>query len=190
MTPNFDDFDDIPAATVHGAAMPQQEAGYSRLQYLVDNTPAIIYASVPTGDFRMTYVSNNAQHVLGYAPAQMTADPNFWFNHIHSDDTAQIFSSLALLFTEGRRSYEYRFMNSAGNYVWMHDMLRLIRDAQGNPVEVVGSLTDITERKRMEEDCWPEILCKSRSFTAVVISCEASNSAVPKMNRIEGPNSS
>ncbi len=33
----------------------------------------------------------------------------------------------------------------------MHDTLRLIRDADGNPVEVVGSLTDITDRKLMEE---------------------------------------
>jgi C4-dicarboxylate-specific signal transduction histidine kinase len=33
----------------------------------------------------------------------------------------------------------------------MHDTLRLIRDESGNPVEVVGSLTDISERKAMEE---------------------------------------
>ena len=149
---SFEDFDDMQAPQVKPHAAPSQESAHSRLQHLVDNTPAIIYASVPTGDFRMTYVSNNAQHVLGYTPEQMVADPNFWFNHIHPDDTAHIFSSLALLFTEGQRTYEYRFMDSCGNYVWMHDMLRLIRDAAGNPIEVVGSLTDITERKKMEED--------------------------------------
>ncbi|MDO8178268.1 MAG: ATP-binding protein [Undibacterium sp.] len=121
-----------------------------RLQYLIDNTPAIIYTSVPTGDFKMTFVSGNAYHVLGFHPEEMVSDPNFWFDHIHPDDAPQIFSSLAMLFTEGQRTYEYRFKSQSGQYLWMHDMLRLIRDEAGNPVEVVGSLTDITQRKQME----------------------------------------
>jgi signal transduction histidine kinase len=81
----------------------------------------------------------------------MVADPNFWFEHIHPDDIPSIFSSLALLFTKGKQIYEYRFKTSDGRYLWMHDTLRLIRDADGNPLEVVGSLTDITDRKLMEE---------------------------------------
>jgi len=122
-----------------------------RLQYLVDNTPAIIYAAVPSGDFKMTFVSSNACNVLGYRPEEMVADANFWFDHIHPDDAPHIFSSLALLFTQGQRSYEYRFRAADGRYLWMHDQLRLIRDAAGAPLEVVGSLTDISARKQMEE---------------------------------------
>ncbi|MES2069444.1 MAG: ATP-binding protein [Pseudomonadota bacterium] len=123
----------------------------TRLQYLIDNTPAIIYTSVPTGDFKMTFVSGNAYKVLGYHPEEMVADPNFWFNHIHPDDAPNIFSSLAMLFTEGQRTYEYRFLSQSGDYVWMHDMLHLVRDQDDKPIEVVGSLTDITQRKQMEE---------------------------------------
>ncbi|PRC93358.1 ATP-binding protein [Solimicrobium silvestre] len=152
MSFEFEEFDELVAPAVKSLVVPKKETGYSRLQYLIDNTTAIIYASVPTGDFRMTYVSGNAFHVLGYRPEQMIEDPNFWFNHIHPDDTAQIFSSLALLFSEGQRTYEYRFLSSAGNYIWMNDMLRLVCDEDGKPVEVVGSLTDITERKNMEVD--------------------------------------
>jgi two-component system NtrC family sensor kinase len=123
----------------------------ARLEYLVANTPAIIYSSVPTGDFKMTFVSANAARVLGYKPEDMLADPNFWFEHIHPEDIPHIFSSLAQVFTEGQRTYEYRFKSSNGKYLWMHDTLRLIRDAEGNPLEVIGSLTDITDRKLMEE---------------------------------------
>jgi len=149
---SFDEFDALNAPSPASAAATGSDAAYSRLLYLVNNTPAIIYASVPSGDFRMTYVSSNAQHVLGYEPEQMIADPNFWFNHIHPEDAASIFSSLALLFSEGYRTYEYRFLDSSGRYLWMHDMLRLIRDEHGSPIEVVGSLTDITDRKKMEDD--------------------------------------
>ena len=149
----FEDFEffasDAPAVV---AAAPREAASpIVRLQYLVDNTPAIIYCTVPSGDFKMTFVSNNALNVLGYHPEDMVADPNFWFDHIHPDDAPHIFSSLALIFTEGQRAYEYRFRASDGSYLWMHDALRLIRDEQGAPLEVIGSLTDITIRKKMEE---------------------------------------
>ncbi|MDO8650665.1 MAG: ATP-binding protein [Undibacterium sp.] len=153
MTDEFDDFSfDVSKTEVAPTSVGSAVAASSgnRLQYLIDNTPAIIYTSVPTGDFKMTFVSGNAYHVLGYHPEEMVADPNFWFNHIHPDDVPQIFSSLSMLFTEGQRTYEYRFMSQSGQYVWMHDMLRLIRDEAGNPLEVVGSLTDITQRKQME----------------------------------------
>jgi PAS domain S-box-containing protein len=123
-----------------------------RLQYLIDNTPAIIYSTVPSGDFKMTFVSNNAYNVLGYRPEEMLADPNFWFDHIHPDDAPNIFSSLAQLFVEGERTYEYRFRTASGEFVWMHDRLRLICDDRGAPLEVIGSLTDITARKRMEQE--------------------------------------
>ena len=122
-----------------------------RLQYLIDNTPAIIYATVPSGDFKMTFVSNNAHKVLGYRAEEMLADPNFWFDHIHPDDAPNIFSSLAQLFVEGEKTYEYRFRTAAGEFLWMHDRLRLICDDRGTPVEVIGSLTDITPRKHMEQ---------------------------------------
>ncbi len=153
MAMQFEDFEFFGADS--GAAPGSAAAAASplvRLQYLVDNTPAIIYCTVPSGDFKMTFVSNNAQHVLGYRPEDMVADPNFWFDHIHPDDAPQIFSSLALVFVEGQRAYEYRFRAADGSYLWMHDSLRLIRDAAGAPLEVIGSLTDISERKRMEQD--------------------------------------
>ncbi|PHV05045.1 PAS domain-containing sensor histidine kinase [Janthinobacterium sp. BJB412] len=148
----FEEFEFFSSPSPAPASVPAEAASpLVRLQYLVDNTPAIIYSTVPSGDFKMTFVSNNAQHLLGYRPEDMVADPNFWFDHIHPDDAPAIFSSLALVFTEGQRAYEYRFRTADGSYLWMHDSLRLVRDEQGAPLEVIGALTDITSRKRMEE---------------------------------------
>ncbi|WP_338758759.1 ATP-binding protein [Massilia sp. METH4] len=147
---HFEDFDASPAATPPAAAQPES-ALPTRLQYLIDNTPALIYSTVPSGDFKMTFVSNNAFNMLGYRPEEMLADPNFWFDHIHPDDKPRIVASLAQVFTEGQRVYEYRFRCANGRYLWMHDTLRLIRDEAGRPLEVIGALTDITDRKAMEE---------------------------------------
>ncbi|MGW8391527.1 ATP-binding protein [Pseudoduganella sp. HUAS MS19] len=145
----FEDFDFITSEAPARASEPADPL--QRLKYLVDNTPAIIYSTVPSGDFKMTFVSANALNVLGYRPEEMVADPNFWFDHIHPDDAPNIFSSLAQIFSEGERAYEYRFRTADGRYLWMHDQLRLIRDEQGAPLEVIGSLTDITDRKQMED---------------------------------------
>lgn len=136
----------LPSAATAGLVRENE-----RLKYLIANTPAIIYSSVPTGDGAMTFVSDNARRLLNYDPGEMVADPSFWFDRIHPDDVPTIFSSFALIFTQGHQTYEYRFRAKDGKYVWMHDSLRLIRDADGNPVEVVGSLTNITDRKLMEE---------------------------------------
>jgi len=59
----FDSLTSSPAPAQGDATSP-----LVRLQYLIDNTPAIIYATVPSGDFKMTFVSNNAYNVLGYRP--------------------------------------------------------------------------------------------------------------------------
>jgi PAS domain S-box-containing protein len=148
MSMQFEDFEFAASAPP-----PRTEAAppLVRLQYLLDNTPGIIYCAVPSGDFKLTFVSNNAWHMLGYRPEQMVADPNFWFDHIHPDDAPHIFSSLALVFVEGQRTYEYRFRAADGRYLWLHDNLRLIRDELGRPLEVIGSMTDITARKEMEQ---------------------------------------
>ena len=107
MATQFEDFELFDAEPVHvpGPVADTSAAASPlvRLQYLIDHTPAIIYCSVPSGDFKMTFVSNNAVNVLGYCPEEMVADPNFWFDHIHPEDAPQIFSSLAQVFSEGLR---------------------------------------------------------------------------------------
>lgn len=140
-----------PAASDEAPDIRALVKANARYRHIIGNTPAIIYSSVPSGDFRLTFVSENASRVLGYEPWEMLDDPNFWFNHIHPDDTAQIFSSLAMLFVEDQKIYEYRFRTSDGSYLWMHDTLRLIRDPDGTPQEVIGLMTDITGRKEMED---------------------------------------
>jgi two-component system, NtrC family, sensor kinase len=88
---NFDFTDTNAAIDKQPTTLAPAASGIERLQYLIDNTPAIIYTSVPTGDFKMTFVSGNALNVLGFQPEEMIADPNFWFDHIHPEDVPQIF---------------------------------------------------------------------------------------------------
>ncbi len=124
----------------------------SRLQYLIDNSPAIIYSAVPTGDFKITFVSENLRIVLGYEPYEMRDDMNFWIEHIHPDDSAALMQRLpALLSQGGQLTHDYRFRHQKGHYLWMHGTLRLVRNRAGQPLELLGSLLDISKRKEMED---------------------------------------
>jgi signal transduction histidine kinase len=48
-------------------------------------------------------------------------------------------------------SDEYRFQRKDGSYAWVFDRGYIIRDAAGKPVRVIGSMMDITERRRTDE---------------------------------------
>ena len=55
------------------------------------------------------------------------------------------------LLEEERLSSEYRFRKKDGSYCWVSDELQVLRDAAGEPVEVVGAWSDITARKQLGE---------------------------------------
>ncbi len=127
-----------------------------RLKYLLFSSPGIIYSAKPWEDYQTTFISDNIKTLLGYEVSDFT-QPGFWLSHIHPQDIGKItnqLSQLSPLFEQGYSSYEYRFQHQDGSYRWMYDQAKLILDAQGNPLEIVGYRIDISERKRIEEQLW------------------------------------
>jgi PAS domain S-box-containing protein len=47
---------------------------------------------------------------------------------------------------------EYRFRCSDGSYSFVYDRGYVVRDGGGKPLRMVGSMMNITERKRAEEE--------------------------------------
>jgi len=122
-----------------------------RLQYLLTVTPGVIYTNQGSGDFSCTFVSENLDSIMGYAPWEMRDDPKFWVKRLHPEDASRVFAELGKLIGQGGGTVEYRFRHRAGHYIWIQDTFRVMRDAAGNPVEIVGSWADITDRKRAEQ---------------------------------------
>jgi len=123
----------------------------AQLQHLLTSSPAVIYTCRPAGDYGATFISENIKMQFGYEPREFTDNSQFWADHIHPEDAPRIFAELPRLFEEDRHTYEYRFKNKEGTYRWMRDEMRLICDADGNPLEIIGYWIDITERKEAEE---------------------------------------
>lgn len=122
-----------------------------RLQHLMASSPTVIYSCRPSPDYVATYVSDNVADHLGYEPREFVDAPDFWASRIHPEDRTRVFAELSRLSERGSHVGEYRFLHKDGTYRWMHDRLKLVYDSAGNPVEIVGSWIDVTERKRAEE---------------------------------------
>ncbi|MCX7596944.1 MAG: PAS domain-containing protein, partial [Fischerella sp.] len=128
----------------------QQALAETRLRHLLTVSPVAIYSCQPDGDFATTFVSDNISSLLGYESREFLEDSQFWTNHIHPEDAPRVLAELATLFEQGHHTYEYRFQHQDGSYRWIRDELTLVRDASGQPLEIVGSLIDISDRKLAE----------------------------------------
>jgi len=122
-----------------------------RLEYILATTPATTYTCKVGGDWPATFISENVRDQFGYEPHQLIEDTNFWPAHIHPDDRQLVLAGLSRLFESNFHVHEYRFLHKDGSYRWAHDEIRLIRDEKGKPIECIGYLTDITERKKAEQ---------------------------------------
>lgn len=129
----------------------RNSASLSRLEELLSLGTAVIYACKAGEDYAATYISENVEPQLGYSPGDFLNDPSFWVGNIHPEDKNAVFAALPLIFEKGRHVHQYRFRNKAGEYRWMRDELRLVLAEDGSPVEIIGSWTDITECKELEQ---------------------------------------
>ncbi len=140
---------DITAHTQVGEALV---AAQDRLSRLMTFAPSVIFSFKATGDFSPTFISENVRELLGYEPREYLEGAEFWENCIHPDDRSDILAAMPQLFEQGHLAQEYRFRRKDASYCWVHDELQIIQDDDGKPVEVVGSWTNIDERKRAEEE--------------------------------------
>src|SRR5436190_12922549 len=168
--------------TARKAAEEAKAAAHARLSQLLASSPAVIYSYRATGDFAPTFVSENIRDWLGYERHEYLENADFWRRCVHPDDFAAVEAESVQLFTKGRHTVEYRFQKKDGTYCWVNDAQRLIRDEKGQPAEVVGSWSDISERKRAEaaagaaRDRIEHLLARS---PAVIYSFKASGDYAP-----------
>ncbi len=117
----------------------------------VSSSPVVIYAVAVDGDdFRLTWVSDNIESLTGYCAGEIL-ESDWRLAQVHPDDRDRIRAAHALPNDFDQRTLEFRFRRKDGAYLWVRDEQRLLRDADGRPREIIGSLSDISERVHLEE---------------------------------------
>jgi PAS domain S-box-containing protein len=89
---------------------------------------------------------------FGYADVGSRTDAGWWLSRLHPDDRDPVERSVYAAFGSGQDTFqqEYRFRRADGSYAFVSDRAWIVRDKQGLPVRMVGSMQDVTERRRAE----------------------------------------
>jgi PAS domain S-box-containing protein len=143
---------DISARKKAEQGLGERMALMNDLETLVGASPAIIYTTQVSGDYACTFVSENLDSIMCYAPWEMRGDKKFWVKRLHPEDAARVFADMDRIIKQGKGALEYRFRHRDGHYIWIQDTLTVTHDEEGKPKEIVGSWADISDRKRIEAE--------------------------------------
>jgi len=110
----------------------------------------IIYESDP--ESRHVTLGGCVRDVLGYSAEELSGDARSWLALIHSDDAAQYLEKLRSAVATGDTiEFEYRARRKDGDYRTLWEQGRAVRNVTGRVIRVVGFISDITERRALED---------------------------------------
>ena len=122
----------------------QADAAHARLDNLIASSPAVIYVQrYVNGALQPVFFSHSLLPLLGRTLAECTHDSLVQW--VHPDDRDLYFQRTRQLLREGSVRSRYRVQDTHGDYHWLLDEAKLLRDDLGVPVEAVGLWLDVTE---------------------------------------------
>ncbi|MEP6789159.1 MAG: PAS domain S-box protein, partial [Acidobacteriota bacterium] len=91
--------------------------------------------------------------LFGYAGDEVGSDLSSWSERIHPDDAERVTRDIHRHIESGKHNWtdEYRFRRSDGSYAFVIDRGYVVYDSEDNPVRMLGSMMDVTERKSLED---------------------------------------
>jgi PAS domain S-box-containing protein len=100
------------------------------------------------------YYDPRCDIMLGFTPANVTADFAAWMSLIHEEDRDRVIAKITEHLEGKSESYaqEYRMQAASAEWRWLLSSGKVVeRDPDGKPIRMIGTRMDITERKRAEE---------------------------------------
>ncbi|MBU2600867.1 MAG: response regulator, partial [Actinobacteria bacterium] len=127
-----------------------------RYRHLVEKVQDIVYAGEVGQDLvygPLTFVSPQAEAIMGHTPEEFLRNANLWFASIHPEDVARVSEETTRAFADGRprrRLYRVRHKPS-GAYRWLEDDFVPQVAEGGRVVGYYGLARDVTERVQADE---------------------------------------
>ena len=121
-----------------------------RYRFLADNAPDMISRTSLTGE--PLYVSPGSLRVLGYSPEEMRVQNAQ--EMVHPDDFGRVMGAIFSLIEEHKSRLDeplcYRARHKDGHWIWIEANPTLVFDDNGEPIEFIDVVRDVTQTKTLE----------------------------------------
>ena len=115
---------------------------------LINSIDGIVWET--DAQIRFTFVSKQAERLLGYPRENWLQDPSFWESHIYPEDRQVALASCRRAIAEKNdQRFEYRMIAAGGRVLWLKDIVSVV--VENDKVEKLrGVMIDISSQKQAE----------------------------------------
>ncbi|MEA5420459.1 response regulator [Spirulina sp. CCNP1310] len=99
------------------------------------------------------YYSPAWMRILGYGREPLPPNIDAWSDNVHPEDLPRVMARIQAHLNQESPVYAatFRMRHSSGDYRWIEAKGKCLRDSEGKPCRLVGTITDITAKKEAEE---------------------------------------
>lgn len=121
------------------------------LDSLLESMDRVLWSFSP--DMKsLTFVSESSKKLFGHEASQFHANPRLWLEMVHPEDRGQAEKMMDRIVASGAGVMEYRIAKPDGETRWVEVRWRQMAAGQDRPARLDGIVTDITERKQVEDE--------------------------------------
>jgi diguanylate cyclase (GGDEF)-like protein/PAS domain S-box-containing protein len=126
-------------------------AGDAVYRTLLESTRAIPW-KIDWSTMRFAYIGPQIESLLGW-PQDSWVSVEDWSSRIHPDDRDHVVNFCVAQSVAGiDHEADYRALTADRGFVWIRDVVHVVRDAEGEVESLIGFMFDISERKRIEHE--------------------------------------
>jgi PAS domain S-box-containing protein len=97
------------------------------------------------------WYNDSFETLFGYKKEEIEPGIDSWYNRLHPEDKKRVIDDIHKVIDGGHQWFaEYRFRRSDGTYSTVYDRGYVLYDTKGKAYRLVGSMADITQRKKTE----------------------------------------
>ena len=117
---------------------------------LLESTKAIPW-KLDWNTMRFAYIGPQIENLLGWSPSSWVSVEN-WAERMHPEERDEVVNFCVAQSQAGiDHEADYRALTKDGHYVWIRDVVHVVRNEEGRVDSLVGFMFDISERKKTEE---------------------------------------
>jgi PAS domain S-box-containing protein len=127
-------------------------AGHKRfLNQVLTTIPDVVFALKLPG-LEPSFIAPEAERLIGFSGDDVKGNAALWLALIHDDDRLRIHQEIANAIAARTKAVCIgRMRHKHGGFRWVEARFSPRFDAHGEPIELIGSLSDVTARRKIEE---------------------------------------